>query len=664
MPSWNKDAQFATSINRKYIFASEKINKFIDSYEKFIVVASKGMGKTLLLRYKKQQVESEKSNIVTIPVNKTADYVELPVSPSKDLIASLHNFIFWEDLWKLSIAISILLNFPHRLNESDKRIARKELTRANLPEPLKDELDDAFSKSLIYRRTPSEVLDIFLQSGKKAIEKTRSTSLQLIRKLFLDYINNSCFVFIDSFDQALNKVFPDNLEVWCAAQHGLMTAAWELSRHNRHVKVFTSIRQEAWAAFTGAERANIDGSVLLIEYSHSDLENIFLTAISQYERIDTIEEFVGFPKIYNGYLRSRENIFDYICRHTINIPRWLMSIGSEISNSRSDRGIITDDKRRKKHTRKIADIVNRISAKEAYEYIRSQMRPFFRGDDPQVFLNNLLSKINSSVLTLSNIKRISEKFSNEQQTIRTKHPFCILYNLCLLGVVTRSPSSTKKIQVFKKPYEFDWNHENVLPLNPDSYYLIHPSLHYLIQDKNYKFNFNKVRIGDGITWTKTFDKRIEKEKVKLFISYSHNDWDEVSYIVKQIEDYLLDKSILHDIWLDRWSMKGGRWIQDQIVDGLTNSDFLIFMVSRNSLGSKPVAVEWKSKFKQKFSEGEDSIFPFIIDDTKFDELPEFLTNIFSYRYEDKSSIKRLVDDILFWKAEQVASPDRYSAGAP
>ena len=309
---------------------------------------------------------------------------------------------------------------------------------------------------------------------------------------------------------------------------------------------------------------------------------------------------------------------------------------------------------RKKQTRKIADIVNRISAKEAYEYIRSQMRPFFRGDDPVVFLNNLLPKINSRVLTLSNIKRVSEKFCVETEWAGSQHPFCILYNLCLLGFVARSPSSTKKVQLFKKPYEFDWDHEEILPLNPDAYYLIHPSLHFLIQNKNYKFNFNKVRIGDGITWTTAFEKRIQKEKVKLFISYSHGDWGVVNSIVKKIEDCLLDKSILHDIWLDKWRMRGGKWIQDQIIDGLTNSDFLIFMVSKKSLGSKPVAVEWKSKFKQKFTEGEDSIFPFIIDDTSFDELPEFLSNIFSYKYDEETSIRRLVDDILFWKAEPCA----------
>ena len=75
----------------------------------------------------------------------------------------------------------------------------------------------------------------------------------------------------------------------------------------------------------------------------------------------------------------------------------------------------------------------------------------------------------------------------------------------------------------------------------------------------------------------------------------------------------------------------------------------------NSLGSNAVAVEWKTKFNKKISKGEDSVFPFIIDDTPYEDLPEFLKQIYSYRYEnDRDKIIKLVEDILFWKAEQVA----------
>ena len=58
-----------------------------------------------------------------------------------------------------------------------------------------------------------------------------------------------------------------------------------------------------------------------------------------------------------------------------------------------------------------------------------------------------------------------------------------------------------------------------------------------------------MKISNGFSWTKKNDKRIQQEKVKVFISYSHVDWHYVNKIVETIEEYLNLKSILHDIWL-------------------------------------------------------------------------------------------------------------------
>ena len=87
--------------------------------------------------------------------------------------------------------------------------------------------------------------------------------------------------------------------------------------------------------------------------------------------------------------------------------------------------------------------------------------------------------------------------------------------------------------------------------------------------------------------------------------------------------------------------------------GVEDSDFLIFMVSSSSLESSAVSVEWKTKFSEKISKGEDRVFPLIIDDSSFDEIPSYLQNIYSYKYsENKDIVIKLIDDIMFWKAEQ------------
>lgn len=656
MPTWNTDAQFAKSINDDYLFENARIAEFLSprTYDQFIIVASKGMGKTLLLRHKRKALEDEKKGFVLIPKNNTADYVTLPSSPPKDLISSFHSDVFWEDVWKISISISALLNFPHDVSADEVGATIDELKRVYLPPPLTDEITKSFLGEFKLERTPSSVLNILLQSGKSNIEKTRASGVQVIWDTYNRYITSGCFVFIDSFDQALNKLFSDNLKIWCAAQTGLMKAAWEMSRHNRHSKIFTTIRQEAYSSFSHGERANLRGNVLLIEYSKDDLEGIFVSAAKYYEDVDSLEEFVGFEKMYNGYLKTQEKIFDYIHRHTIGVPRWLITIGSEISGSRKERGLIPETNKRKAHQKRVADIVNRVSADDlAYVYLKGEMRLFFKGDDPEKFVDDLLSKINSSVLSLSSVERISKKFISEHIWEGTKHPFCLLYNLGLVGMVANTASAARKKQMFKKPYQFDWNFEHILPINPDTYYLLHPSLHHLIQKKNYRFNFNKVRIGDGLTWGKREEKRIKAEILKIFISYSHSDWECVESIVDTIEEYLNIKARLHDIWLDKWKMKGGKWFQDQMMTGIKESDFLLFMVSKDSLESSAVALEWKSKFSEKLAKGDDTVFPFVIDDSPFEQMPLYLQNIYSYRYEgNKEKVIKLIDDIIFWKAEQ------------
>lgn len=653
MRSWNTDAQFATEIDRDYVFVNKRINLFLSDYDQFLLVASKGMGKTLLMRHRRNLIEEGEPSIVLIPQNDTSDYVTLPASPQKALIAGLRDERFWEDLWKLAISISALLHFPHRITDQECEVIEQELNRAFLPSVLIQELQQAFSSEFHQRRVPSSVLDILLQEGKRAIEKTRSTSMEVIHNLFTKYISSACFIFIDSFDQALNELFPGDLDIWCAGQCGLLRAAWELSRHSRHVKVYATFRQEAYASFSNPEKGNMRGSVLLIEYTEDDLRQIFSNAIQHYEGVGSVPEFVGFAKAYNGYLRIHEDVFEYIHRHTIGVPRWLMTIGSEISASRTERGEIKSKEKRRYQQKQVAEIVNGVSADLAFEYLRSEMKMFFQGVDPEVFLDNLISKIHSSVLSFSNLKRTSQRFVDDATWTGISHPFCLLFNLGLLGYVGRDASTTRKRQIFKRPYEFDWSYEHVLPVDPATYYLIHPSVHNLIQKKNYRFNFNKVRIGDRLTWTKKDNRRLEKETVKLFISYSHADWAVVETVAQEIEDYLNAKSVLNDIWLDKWKMRGGKWVQDQILEGLRESDFLILVISSNSLGSNAVSVEWKTKFGAKISQGDDTVFPFVIDTTPFSEIPEYLSQIFGYRYDgEREKVTRMVDDILFWKTEK------------
>ena len=200
MNTWNTDAQFAKEIHSEYIFTNQRIESFLNNYDQFLIVAAKGMGKTLLMRYKRALVENDDPSIILIPRNETSDYVTLPASPGKELVTAMHDSKFWEDIWTLAISISALLHFPHRISENEKKTIIQELTRTALPEHVQDDLKAAFSQTFHRERFPSSVLDILLQEGKRSIENMRATSLQIIHDLFVKYISSACFLFIDSFE--------------------------------------------------------------------------------------------------------------------------------------------------------------------------------------------------------------------------------------------------------------------------------------------------------------------------------------------------------------------------------------------------------------------------------------------------------------------------------
>lgn len=651
MPEWNTDAQFAKIVDERFLGTNIQIDSFLSNgvTGKFIVVASKGMGKTLLLRHKRKQLEINHKDYFIIPRNGTADYVMLRNSPTKNLLQQMESPNFWQDLWTLSIAISALLNFTHSISDAERESAISEIKRAEVPQELESDLIAAFSSKHRIFRYPSSILDIFLQSEYKIVERARDKGLQVIMDLFNTHITSGCAIFIDSFDQALNTAFPENLEIWCSGQCGLLKASWELSRHNPHIKVYTTIRQEAYSYFHDPEKNNMKGSILLIEYSPEDLRIIFEKAINHYEATQTIEEFLGISQIYNGYLHIKEDCFEYIHRHTIGVPRWFMVIGEAISNSRRGRGLLQNPQEIKKQEKLIAGIVNTKSADLSRDYLIDEMSAFYRGDTPERFIEHFISKIGSTVLSISALNRISEKLK-QSDWAGTTHPFCLLFNLGLLGYIGTSHDDTRKYQIFKKPYQFDWHYDCVLPRIKSTHYLIHPALHNLIQIKNSSFRFNKVRIGDGISWGKKQDSQVTKETFRLFISYSHEDSTVVEEIANTIEEHLNTKAVLHDIWFDKWKMRAGKWVQDQMSIGIVESDYLLLVVSKSSMKSNAAALEWKTKFNEKISKNIDSVFPFLLQDIDFSELPSYLNGIYSYKYDGtKEIVIKLVEDMLYWK---------------
>jgi len=143
----------------------------------------------------------------------------------------------------------------------------------------------------------------------------------------------------------------------------------------------------------------------------------------------------------------------------------------------------------------------------------------------------------------------------------------------------------------------------------------------------------------------------------VFISYSSHDKDFVLRLTKD----LVDNNI--NCWLDEWEIKVGDSILDKIDIGLEKSNFLVVVISSNSLNSKWVEREWKVKYWDEVNTGKIIVLPALIEDC---EIPKLLKNKkyadFRKRYirganELISSIESHANRELTISSEDYNSPD-------
>ena len=662
---WQTDAEFIHELDISHVFTNPQIESFLNAanHNKFIVVASKGMGKTLLLRHKRQAIEQGRQGILTIPKGQQCDFVRLPPSLSTKLIVLMTGMQFWYDLWHLSISISVIVNYRHELDQSRRERIGLILDQAFLPKILQQEIEAALDGNKNHSQFyPSEVLNIFLNSGITVLQRARR-ALQIVGSL-LNTVSSGVFVFIDSFDQALNRFiesFHESQEldndadwkIWCRAQSGLLKAAWDISRHNHHIKVYASIRQEAYAEFKDPDKINIIGSVLLIEYSKQDLESIFKKAIKQFDGKQSIGEFVGLNEIKNGAGNQKEAVFDYIYRHIIAVPRWLIVLGEKISDSTNGREYGISKVQR---ANEIRDIVNRTSALIlASEYLRGEMKLFFRGVDPDQWMDELVYYINSSVLTYHSILRISNRFNEQPAFSCLKNPFSLLFNLGLLGYVERIHKSKTRLQRFRKPYEFEWHYEEIIPQDPQTFFLLHPAMHYLVSTKKPTFHRSRVKIEDQKRWTRTHDNIVNQNRLKILISYDESDHSIAKEIADVVENNYVDNAYvdIFEIFLNPWQQRQNKWVASDVIDvlyqavrnGQLQQVHWILLVSTDMI-TAGLAEQWAQLFDLLGMTTQAHILPILIDDLDRQALPPFMHQFHLYQGRSPAQTEEVAADIV------------------
>jgi len=133
----------------------------------------------------------------------------------------------------------------------------------------------------------------------------------------------------------------------------------------------------------------------------------------------------------------------------------------------------------------------------------------------------------------------------------------------------------------------------------------------------------------------------------IFISHTHKDKPIVDTIAQRLAAVFGRESVFYD----SWSIQPGDGVIDKMDEGLRNCKFFFFFVSKNSLGSKMVKLEWQNAII-KATKGDVRIIPVKLDDCMMPDvmLQTLYVDIFGQGLEN--GIRQMMDVIQGWSTYQ------------
>ena len=497
MRAWTVDAddiQVAEDFNESLLHRTPEIEGFLrsDRDDKFIVIGTKGFGKTLLLKAKRILYQRE-GRAVCLP---TGALLDKPIGDkifSRELLAFfVVSPLPWSKIWLTAICLATL---KHLGAISGLKVGPG-LASLIGDEQLQSVIDH-FVRLLEF--TPSELQRCGADTDGHLVPRIRAATSPVA-------------IFIDGVDEYFNKHVEGptshpsvtgelSPNIWHFAQLGLVEVSYQLRRINHHIKVFAAVRKEAYArlAKTTVMAQQYRGSAVDISYSRQSLREIFLNnvrllksdAMVKPERLraDPLEAFLGQTTVTDAYTREQEGSFEFIYRHTLLRPRDLMTIGQRLA-------ALPPYERRSEL--RFKQVVHQAATEIAYEYL-AEIAPHL-GD---LELEQLLLRLPSNVFTREQIETVFLEHSIATGG-EEKHVFCALYRVGLLGYVHYDRVRGEWAQHFLRPGEATLEPDGMLP--QATHYLLHPVLHDVIGRLNpaYLQHIHRDNIvGYGRPWRET-----------------------------------------------------------------------------------------------------------------------------------------------------------------
>jgi class 3 adenylate cyclase len=475
MRAWTVDAddiRVAEDFDEALLHRTAEIDAFLTPGrdDKFIVIGTKGFGKTLLLKAKRILYQRE-AQAICLPSGNLLD------KPIGDKIFGRESIAFfsvsplpWAKAWLAAIAATALKQVG--ATEGLKVGAR---LAGLLADAQLHSVIDHFVRLLDF--TPSELQRCATDTDGHLVPRLRALTTPLA-------------IFIDGIDEYFNKHVEElpfspsvtgelSPEVWYFAQLGLVEVAYQLRRINHRLKIFAAIRKEAYARLPQrtAMSQQYRGSAVDIVYPPDSLREIFVNNVRlvkgdrlvqpERARAHPLEAFLGRASIADTYTREEEDAFEFLCRHTLLRPRDLMTIGERL-------GALRPDERRNEH--RLKEGVNQAAAEIALEYL-AEIAPYI-GD---MELDQLFRLLPGPVLTRAEVESIFAQHS--AGAAQPRHVFSALYRVGLLGYVQHDLVRGEWRQRFLRPGEAALQaNDDMLPRA--THYLVHPVLSDVIARTN------------------------------------------------------------------------------------------------------------------------------------------------------------------------------------
>lgn len=464
MRAWTVDAddiRVAEDFDEAFLHRTPEIDGFLapDRDDKFIVIGTKGFGKTLLLKAKRILYQREGRG-ACLPSGTLLD------KPIGDKIFARETLAFfaasplpWAKVWLTAIALAALKH----VGAADGLKVNARLLSLVRDEQLNGVIDH-FVRLLDF--APGDLQRCATDTDGHLVPRLRA-------------LNAPLAIFIDGIDEYFTKHVEDgpsnasvtgelSPNVWYFSQLGLVEVAYQLRRINHHLKVFAAIRKEAYASLPRrtAMAQQYRGSAIDIAYPPESLREIFVNNVRLVKadrmvrparaRSNPLEAFLGRTSVTDPYTREEEDAFEYICRHTLLRPRDLMTIGEHLAAQPPDV---------RRHEPRLKEAVNHAATEIAHEYL-AEIAPALGALDPEP----LLQALPGPILARAEV----DALENDAALPDARRLLWALYRAGLLGYVQHDRVRGEWRQRFLRPGEAALDPDGTLP--PATHYLVHPVL--------------------------------------------------------------------------------------------------------------------------------------------------------------------------------------------